>query len=134
MGTKEQIENLFSKYPEYKSSVGLYTLEKNVIDSIRANLEDLEIKVFYGEWCPDCRLELPRFISVIKALDTEDIEMEFIELNRNMDDGLGKAYEMNVLAVPTFIFLRDGKEIGRIIERPRVSMEWDFAEIVKLKN
>ncbi len=74
---------------------------------------------------------MPRFISVIKALDTEDIDLEFIELNRNMDDGLGKAYEMNVLAVPTFILLRDGEEIGRIIERPRVTMEWDFAEIVK---
>ncbi len=134
MGTKDQIEDLFSKYPEYISSFRLYNPEKNVIDSIRANLEDLEIKVFYGEWCSDCRLELPRFVSVIKALDTEDIEIEFIELNRNMDDGLGRAYEMNVLAVPTFIFFRNGKEIGRIIERPRVSMEWDFTEIVKLKN
>jgi len=131
MGTKEQIEDLFSKYPEYRPSVGLYNPEKNVIESIRANLEDLEIKVFYGEWGPDCRLELPRFIGVIKTLNEEDLDIEFIEVKRNMDDSLGRAYEMNVLAVPTFIFLRDGKEIGRIIEKPRVSMEWDFAEIVK---
>lgn len=131
MGTKRQIGKFLSKYPEYKTSVGLYNPEKYVIEKIRGNLEDLEIKVFYGEWCPDCRLELPRFISVINVLDTDDMDIEFIELKRNKNDWIEKANEHKVFAVPTFVFFRYGNEIGRIIERPRVSMEWDFAEIVQ---
>jgi thiol-disulfide isomerase/thioredoxin len=130
MGTKEQIEDFLSKYPEYRPSIGLYNPEKDVIQNIRANLEDLEIKIFYGEWCPDCRTQLPRFLSVILALDEENIELEFIEVNRDKKDGLGKAESMNVLAVPTFIFLRGGDEIGRIIERPNDKMERDIAKIV----
>ncbi len=130
MVTKNQIDDLFSKYPEYKSSVGLYNPEKNVIESIRVNLEDLMIKVFYGEWCPDCRIQLPRFLSVILALSEENIDLEFIEVNRDKKDRQGKAEKMNVLAVPTFIFFRNGDEIGRIIERPNDKMERDIAEIV----
>ena len=37
---------------------------------------------------------------------------------------------MNVLAVPTFIFFRNGDEIGRIIERPNDKMEREIAKIV----
>lgn len=130
MGTKEQIEDFLSKFSEYKPSIVLYSSEKDVIESIKVNLEGLEIKIFYGGLCPDCRLELSRLISVINALEVEDLGIEFIEVKRNMDDGLGRAYEMNILVVPTFIFFRNGKEIGRIIERPNDKMERDFAEIV----
>lgn len=130
MGTKEQIEDFLSKYPEYKPYIGLYYPEKDVIQNIRANLNDLEIKIFYADWCPDCRIQLPRFLSVILALDEENIDLEFIEVNRDKKDGQEKAEEKNVLAVPTFIFFRNDKEIGRIIERPNDKMEKEIAKIV----
>jgi hypothetical protein len=38
--------------------------------------------------------------------------------------------ELKVERVPTFIFYRDGKEIGRIIENPKTSLIEDFLEIV----
>jgi predicted DsbA family dithiol-disulfide isomerase len=38
--------------------------------------------------------------------------------------------EMNVEKVPTFIFSRDGKEIGRIKENPKTGMIEDMLNIV----
>ena len=70
------------------------------------------------------------FLGLISALENETIDMEFIEVDRNKEDGLGLVQKMNVSAIPTFIILRNGKELGKIVERPKVSLERDMAEIV----
>ena len=38
--------------------------------------------------------------------------------------------DMKVERVPTFVFFRDGKEIGRTIENPKKSLLDDFLEIL----
>jgi ribosomal protein L30E len=40
------------------------------------------------------------------------------------------AADLKVERVPTFIFYRDGKEIGRIVENPQKSLVEDFLEII----
>jgi hypothetical protein len=37
---------------------------------------------------------------------------------------------LNIFKVPTFIFYKDGKEIGRYVEYARVSLEKDILKIV----
>jgi len=37
---------------------------------------------------------------------------------------------LKVERVPTFIFFRDGREIGRIVENPKTGMVEDFMEIL----
>ncbi|MEE9152136.1 MAG: thioredoxin family protein [Thermoplasmata archaeon] len=131
MGAKERIYNFLSAHPEFRANLGLYKPNENSLDEIRANVKGLKIKIFCADWCPDCRMQLPRFLSVVLALGEENISIEFIEVDRDKKDELGMAERMNVLAVPTFILFRDGEEIGRIIERPKDSMEKDIAGIIK---
>ena len=38
---------------------------------------------------------------------------------------------MNIEKIPTFIFFKHGQELGRIIEKPKVSLEHDMLEILK---
>ena len=76
-------------------------------------------------------MQLPRFLSVILALKEEGFDIEIIEVNRAKVDSFGKAEEFNVRAIPSFIFLRDGLEIGRIIERPIDTIEGDIAKILE---
>lgn len=130
MGTKESIERFLGEHPYYKENAIGSTPDLKSLSRIKENIKDISIKVFHGDWCPDCRAQLPPFINILMTLENDDIELEFIETGRSMVDGLGKAQEMNVLAIPTFIFLRKGKEIGRIIERPKGRMEEDIAEII----
>jgi thiol-disulfide isomerase/thioredoxin len=130
MGAKEQVFDFLSSHPELRANVGIYNLDKGVVESIKENIEDVEIKVFTGSWCPDCRVNVPRFFSIILAMDDEDFGMEIIEVSRDMSDENNMAERLGVMAIPTFIFFKDGEELGRIIENPQGRMEEDIAEIL----
>ena len=131
MGAKEQVFDFLSSHPELRANVGVYNLDKEVVKSIKEHIDDVQIKVFTGNWCPDCRIHLPRFFSVILALDDEDFGVEIIEVSRDMSDENNIAEKLGVMAIPTFIFFRDSVELGRIIENPQGRLEEDIAEILK---
>jgi thiol-disulfide isomerase/thioredoxin len=131
MGVKEGVYQYLSAHPEFRANVGLCKPDHDILERIKAKIEEMNIKIFCADWCPDCRVQLPRFLSVILALEDVDIDLEIIEVDRDKVDGQGMAEKFDVLAIPTFIFMRDGEEIGRIIERPKESMETDILEIIE---
>ncbi len=60
-----------------------------------------------------------------------NIKVTYIGVDRSKKDPQGLAAKYEFTRIPTFIVLQQGKEIGRIVERPTVSLEKDLAEIVK---
>lgn len=131
MGAKEQIKEFLSRKPEIKNNMDLYDPNPEIIKKIESSIKETEIKVFTADWCPDCRIQLPRFFAVIMALGIEDFGLELFEVDRTKKDQLGMAEELGVMAIPTFIFFRNGNELGRIIERPKEKMEGDISKILE---
>jgi thiol-disulfide isomerase/thioredoxin len=131
MGVKEQINDFLSNHIELRTNMGIYNLDEEEIKSIKEAIEDIEIKVFTGSWCPDCRLQVPRFFSIIMALGDEDFSLEIIDVSRDMNDENNLTEILCVMAIPTFIFFKKGEELGRIIERPKGRMEEDILEILE---
>lgn len=130
MGVKEEIFDFLSGNPELRANMGLYNPEREVLDRIKESIEDVEIKLFTANWCPDCRIQLPRFFSILLELENKDFALEIIEVDRKKMDDSGLAERMGVMAIPTFIFFKNGEEMGRIIERPKGRMEEDIAGII----
>ena len=130
MGYKEEIFEFLSSNPELRANMGLYNPDSDVLQKIKENIEDVEIKLFTASWCPDCRIQLPRFFSVLLALEDEDFALEIITVDRSKKDDSGLAEIMGVMAIPSFIFIKNGEELGRIIERPKGRMEEDILGIV----
>jgi len=62
---------------------------------------------FYADWCNPCKRMSP-LIDAVAALMPQ---FTFIKINRDHFLQLAKSY--NITSIPTLIFLRDGKEIGR---------------------
>jgi thiol-disulfide isomerase/thioredoxin len=132
MGVKDKIFDYIYRNPELRANMGLYQPDREVLGKIKENIQGFEVKVFTASWCPDCRVQLPRFLAVLLALEGEDFGLEIIEVDRSKKDGTGMTERWKVMAIPTFIFLKDAKELGRIIERPRGRMEEDILEILKI--
>ncbi|HYE54697.1 MAG TPA: thioredoxin family protein, partial [Chitinophagaceae bacterium] len=80
--------------------------------------------VFGGTWCDDTKVILPRFYSLADAASIPADHISLIGVDRNKKT-LGYLTEsLNIINVPTVIVLKDGKEIGRVVEYGKTG-QWD---------
>ena len=107
-----------------------YTPDATTIASLKTALNGVTIKGFMGTWCGDSKRETPHFYKVLEAADFNLKNVTLVTVNRSKvtPDNLQEGYNIN--RVPTFIFYRDGKEIGRYVEYARESLEQDILKIV----
>ncbi len=125
---KTNMQQLFYDYPAWEKAEKAYVPDPAAADSIRAYDQPLKILVFFGTWCSDSRRNVPRFLK--SAEENKNIQISFYAVDRKIKSGTGLAQKYNVKRVPTFIVLKDNKEIGRIVEHPVVSVERDLLAIL----
>jgi thiol-disulfide isomerase/thioredoxin len=107
-----------------------YNPDKQVLDSIAQKIKDVDITIVLGTWCSDSRREVPRFFKILDSLRYLSNKVKMIAVDRNKEDLNGEVDSLAIELVPTFIFYREGKEIGRIEESPKETLEKDFNKIV----
>lgn len=126
--TKNSFNSWFSKNHEG------YQVNKAITKKLKDSLSQYEIKVFLGTWCGDSKKEIPRFYKVIEAVKFPESQLQVIAVDRTED-----AYKqspnheekgLNIHRVPTFIFYKNGKEVNRIVEHPKETLERDMLSIV----
>ena len=111
------------------------------VATLAAVKEDIEIICVLGTWCHDSQREVPRFWKILQEADNPHFELTMFAVGRSTDekardilDNIGFDVSLretyNVELVPTFIFLSDDVELGRIIESPETSLEQDAATIL----
>lgn len=117
--------NVFYEYHEPDSAL---------IEDFKAELKKYHILVFMGTWCSDSQREVPAFIKILEeaVFPQEQLKIvavhdkgEFYKTSPN-----GEEWGLQVKMVPTIIFLKDGKEVNRIVESPLESLEKDIKQIV----
>ncbi|MBI2018293.1 thioredoxin [Candidatus Daviesbacteria bacterium] len=65
---------------------------------------------FWAPWCGPCKVMAPVLEELEKELDGK-AEIEKI----NVDENQAKASEFGVMSIPTYVVLKDGKEVRRKI-------------------
>ncbi len=98
-------------------------------------LNDVEVNIYMGTWCGDTQYWLPRFVKLWDHLGLSRKQIKFTALYNSSIDGKykqglnGEEKGLKIHRVPVFIFKRDDKEIGRIVEYPVTDLETDIAQI-----
>lgn len=69
--------------------------------------------VFSADWCPDCRFIEPFLPKVIEDYD----DFNFIYVDRDL--WLNLCQQMMVMGIPSFVAIRNGKELGRFVSKLR---------------
>lgn len=121
---------LVTELPPFMSGYKDYQVDTTAIAPIKAVTTPTQIVVIIGTWCPDCHRETPRFIRIMEAVNNPNISVKFIGVDRKKQDPEGLAAKYDFKRIPTFMVIQDGKEIGRIVERPTESLEKDLAKIL----
>jgi len=110
-----------------------YEVDKTVLKKCKKKLKNVKIEIFMATWCGDSKREVPRFYKILDELGIKDKQIKLINLFGS--DSLYKQSPTHeergklIHRVPTFIFYKKGKEIGRIVETPATSFEMDIAQI-----
>ena len=108
-----------------------YKVKEEVFDSVITGLQDLNVTIVMGTWCGDSRREVPRFYKILDKLDFPKEYIRLIFVDRDKQGLEDEVEDLDVELVPTIIFFRDGKELGRIVEAPYKTLEEDMKEILE---
>jgi thiol-disulfide isomerase/thioredoxin len=116
--------------PWYDSRYAEYRTDAAIIEQLKPIINDYTIKGFMGTWCGDSKRGVPRFYKILEETGFDEDYFELITVGRNKKtpDNLQEGFDL--IRVPTFIFFKDGKEVGRFVERPRETMEKDILKII----
>ncbi|MEA2042095.1 MAG: thioredoxin family protein [Bacteroidota bacterium] len=111
-------------YDSYYAGAAEVNRLKNYTDELT------EIKIILGSWCSDSRREVPRFLKIMETVDFPDNKITIYGVDRKMKSDVKAISTIGFTRVPTFIFYKGKKEVGRIIERPEMTLEEDLLLIL----
>jgi thiol-disulfide isomerase/thioredoxin len=120
------------KYAWFDTEYNAYKVNAELVNQLKPLKNDLKVLIIAGAWCGDTQRELPRFFKIANEIGIPNQNIELIMVNQNK---VSKAINVSVLQVydvPTFIFFKDGKEQGRIIEKPKNTLEEDVCNLLNL--
>lgn len=118
----------------WNSEYDMYKVDTAALQHSLPELAKAKVKIVMGSWCSDSKREVPRFFKIADAAQLDTSHVEIICVNRKKQSPVKEDIAgLEIEKVPTFIFYRDGKELGRIIESPKESLEKDIAKIIAAK-
>jgi thiol-disulfide isomerase/thioredoxin len=107
-----------------------YTPDAAAVKTIAERGKDVQVVAIVATWCPDSKREVPRFFKIYDQAGIGMGKVTMVAVDRSKKDAEGLTVKYEILRVPTFVFLRGDKEIGRVTERAVTTLENDIALIV----
>ena len=111
-----------------------YKLDAETLEKLKPLLKDATITIFMGTWCEDSQRETPHFYKILDAANFDESKLTLITVSEEKTTPQGFENGKNITNVPTLIFYKDGKELGRIVEYPIESLEKDMLAILSGKE
>jgi hypothetical protein len=116
--------------PEYER----YKPNADAVKYIKSQKGEFQIKMVMGFWCDDSKKYVPQLIKTLDEAkwDTDDNDqLKIFGVDKNKEAGFEGFKSLNIVKVPTIIVYWNDREIGRIEEIPKLTIEEDLVKIMK---
>lgn len=135
VNSKMLTKGLYAEW--YNANYDSSAIDKNQLTQIRSLLKNVDsIQIFLGTWCGDSRREVPKFLRILD--DAKFKNHTLIGVSNTFEDykqsPFGEEQGLNIHRVPTFVFYKDEKELGRIVESPIKSLEEDLISVLSSED
>ena len=111
-----------------------HELDQTPIETFATELKKHHVLVFMGTWCSDSQREVPAFVKILEAAQFPMDQLKIVAVHDRgplyKTSPNGEQWGLQIKRVPTFIFLKDGRETNRIVESPVESLEEDILQIL----
>ena len=130
--TKYAIINNSAFTSWYGPNQTAYSPNAELLKAMQAAKDKVQFIIFGGTWCEDTQFILPKFFKMQELSGIQDNSVSFFAVDRKKTT-LGHLNEaFKITNVPTIIVMKDGKEIGRLVEYGKTG-KWD-EELASILN
>jgi thiol-disulfide isomerase/thioredoxin len=109
---------------------------EETVETLATWAEDAVFKVWGGDWCGDCRGQLPGFGAALAAAGVPDDRIEHHAVEKEEDGsktGPGvEAYDITL--IPTVVVEAEGEELARFVEEEPVPIAEYLAEQLRERD
>jgi thioredoxin 1 len=99
------------------------------VDVFEAYGEDLVFRVWGGDWCKDCRSQLPDFGAALDAAEVPEDNVVHYELDQDKQGPGVEEYDIEY--IPTVVVESNGEEIARFVEEEAVPISVYLADEIE---
>ena len=130
LGWMQRSDFMKPAYPSFPGNYDTVHISDNFVEMIKILHARVDIVVVMGTWCGDSKREVPRFLKIadLASISPSQIKFYGVDRTKKSPDGITEKYHIE--RVPTFIFLKNEQELGRIVESPVHSLEEDMLSIL----
>jgi thiol-disulfide isomerase/thioredoxin len=101
----------------YTESLRIYPHpDSAAVNALKNNKDKISFIIFGGTWCDDTHFILPKFYKIQEVAGFPENRITLFAVNRTKKTTGNIAQAMNITNVPTIIVMKDGKEVGRVVE------------------
>jgi thiol-disulfide isomerase/thioredoxin len=100
----------------YAENLKGYTPNAEAIAGLKKNADSIQLLTFMGTWCEDSHFIIPKFYALTDAAGFPNDRITLIGVDRQKKTLSHLSEALNVKNVPTIIVLKNGKEVGRVVE------------------
>ena len=126
-------EQIVTTVPSYEERRTAYTPDITVLEMMKSYVRAGDrVEVYMGTWCDDSEREVPKFLRISDELKSQfgvDLPVTFVAVDRSKQQPAALLQGKSLDKVATFIYYRNGEELGRIVERPTGVFEDDLLSI-----
>jgi thiol-disulfide isomerase/thioredoxin len=101
-----------------------YKTDTSVTNAMAAAKDKVQYVVFGGTWCEDTQFILPKFFKLQEQSGVQENSISLYAVDRSKTTIGNIANAFKITNVPTIIVMKDGKEIGRVVEYGKTG-KWD---------
>ena len=129
--SKYALQN-YDTFMWYLSNQGIYDPAPEIVKAMELAKDKVQFVIFGGTWCEDTQFIIPRFFKLQEKSGFPDKDICFFGVNRAKETLGNITAAFKITNVHTIIVMKDGKEIGRIVEYGKTG-KWDteLAELLK---
>ena len=121
-----------SSFAWFKENMKLGQADEAAVAAFKQKGNQFKLIIFGGTWCEDTQNILPKIYRVADQSGYPEKNILLIGVDRKKQTIHDLHLIYKISNVPTIIVLKDGKEIGRVVEYGKSgSPEKDLAEIVQ---
>jgi len=118
----------------YNFSFNSYRIDSATTNQLKPLLKNKTMQIFLGSWCDDSKREVPRMLKILNYAGFDTTHIQLICVNHAKQSPQHEEQGKHITNVPTFIIYNHKKEMGRIIESPKLSLEKDLLTILQSRN